>query len=130
MKAVLKSFVLLAIVTVCFGFSACGDDEPKDSYYVNYSLKMTPDDNSYLEVELTTEGGVKTFVFRGSFEHGFGPLEYGDKLVLNVKRQDGKHEGVELTGKILVSKNQELFTVKAEKTIKNQPLSLSYTINY
>lgn len=134
MKKIYNLLLITALVSLSLVLSSCGSDEPKDSserYFVKYELKTYSQNVfSTVDVEVTTEDGIKTMNVSRDWEAIFGPFKKGTTVSFIVKMPDGIYATTKFSGKISVSKNNDPFIYKAEDNVSGKTLSLSYTIDF
>ena len=79
---------------------------------------------------LTGKGTVLKLEVSKNWDGTFGPFTYGTPIIFNVTKEGDYYALTKFTGKISVSKNNEPFVFKAEEHSSNQPLSMTYTIDF
>ena len=134
MKTSYYIILIIASLVGALGLYSCGgDDEPeaKGNYYEKYELQTSSRYVfSTVQVVVTTEEGIKTLEVNRNWDGTFGPFEYGTTLLFQVKMLNDYYNGTSFRGTISVSKNNAPFVFKAQDNISNNPLSMSYTIDF
>ncbi len=121
------------IMPLLFISCSSDDEELQDNnvYYVKYELSM-PSLHLGMQksISVSTESGDKTFTTTSTtWENTYGSVSKNFTARLNCRFLDSHEYGYTKThirARILVSKNNEPFTVKADTTLKKD-VSIKYT---
>ena len=133
-------FIIMCTIVLC----SCGSndeesplpqEEEKHVYYVKYEIessytttRMWADYSFFQAFSFTTEKGVQSFDDGKKASHQleatYGPFKFGTYLVLRASQAKYNH------GRILISKDNGPFVIKAESTVYDKDLSLDYVIDY
>lgn len=123
-----KVFLLNLLFCLIIGLVSCSSEssnteeeiiEETVRYYVKYTIST-----QYTEAagELINDKNELVY-FKGNGEYVYGPVEKGFRAYMNVT-----HANRKTVGQILVSINQEPFTLKASKETYGELFELSYKI--
>lgn len=128
---------LAAVITLVL-FSACKDsaDEPDSptsqtvEYYVKYELKTS---SKYIyqtvEASLLTEKGYVTMSIPRNWEGTFGPFKQLENLVFTIKCDpEYTYNSSTYNGRISICRGNQPYILKADKSISNAPLNMSYQV--
>lgn len=134
MRKSLKCLLLLSLSFILWG---CGndDDEPNDpssgEYYVKYEASITDPYGSSgkktSKYTVNTENGKETFNSGRSFSQTFGPVKKGFHAFI---KSECDFVTTNNNVRIYVCKGSEPFSLKANKSSKENTVSTSYTIDF
>ncbi len=123
-----KSLLFNLLFCLLIGFVSCSSESAKTEeeiikeptrYYVKYVITT-----QYTEAQGQMINDKNELVyFKGNGEYVYGPVDKGFKAYMEVT-----HANRKTVGQILVSINQEPFTLKASKETYGENFAISYTI--
>lgn len=83
-------FALLLLSAVMFGLTACDDDDPRNEYYVRYTVGGNPGDDFFVSYGTPNGYAIKQQVCsEGKVETVVGPVNVGFKATLSASVNNG-----------------------------------------
>lgn len=123
-----KSLLITLLFSFLIGLVSCSSESAKTEeeiikeqtrYYVKYIIGT-----QYIEAQGQLINDKNELVyFNGNGEYVYGPVDKGFRAYLQITNANRK-----TVGQILVSINQEPFTIKATKETYGENFEISYTI--